>query len=129
MLDELARVLGWVVIGCGIFWIIGKTVISLSEERQTQKNFDELVWDHERRLALRKIWRTTRDEKIISQVKSLYGAWSAMYPEMTDEEYSRHVQATEGQEAYCAALFNIERDGFSYYLSNDGVVVMRTKSE
>lgn len=113
----------------GVFWFFGRVVISLGDEARSKREFEDCVWDHQRRLALRKIWRSTKDENIVAQIKSLYGAWSLLYPEKTDEEYEQHVRSSGGSGAFKSAKTRAEIEGSAYYLKDGKVYLTISKND
>jgi len=127
VLDEIARQIGWAVIGCVIFYAIGKIVISHGETLARKKEMILATVDHQRRLAYRKIWRSTKDTNVINQVKMQYSQWAYLYVDLNDEEYDSKMRGEWDSQAYLAALENVEKEGLPYILENGKIIATFTK--
>lgn len=126
MLDEFARQIGWLVIIGLAFYVIGKIIIAHGDEQNRKKELIIATWDHQRRLAFRKIWRSSMDNRVIGQVKMQYGPWALLDVDLNDIDYDTKMRLGEEKEAYVAALRDIEEKGMPYILENGEIVATFT---
>lgn len=126
MFDEIARQIGWVVIGGAIFYVVGKAIISHGDAEGRKKELILSTWDHQRRLALRKIWRSYKDARTIEKVKMQYGPWALLDIELDDKDYDTKMRLSEDCQAYQAALKKIEEEGLPYVVENGEIVATFT---
>ena len=126
MFDEIARQVGWLVIGGLVFYAIGKLLISHGETQNRKKELVLATWDHQRRLAFRKIWRSSMDSTVIGKVKMQYGPWALLDIELNDDEYDTKMRLSEDKEAYLAAVKQIEEEGTPYVLEGGEIVATFT---
>lgn len=125
-MDEFARQIGWIAIGLLAFYVIGNLLISHSEAEDRKKDLDASTWDHQERLALRKIWRTSQDPEVIGKIKRKYGAWSILFIELSDKEYDLKMRLEFGDPGYYYALKEIETHGLPYVLEDGNIVATYT---
>jgi hypothetical protein len=125
--DEIARQIGWVVIGFAIFYMAGKFIISHSDANNRKNELQLSIWDHQRRLAFRNIWRSSNDSRVIQKVKMAYGPWALLDIELSDKEYDLKMQQSEDCHAYYAAVKQIQESGFPYILENGEIIATFTE--
>lgn len=126
MFDEIARQIGWIVIGAGIFYVVGKAIISHGDAEDRKKELILATWDHQRRLAFRNIWRTSKSDRAIEKVKMQYSPWALLEIELDDKEYDSKRRLSSDSQAYCAALKKIEEEGLPYIFENGEIVATFT---
>jgi hypothetical protein len=124
--DEIARQIGWIVIGGAIFYVVGKLILSHGETVGRKKELVSSTWDHQRRLAFRKIWRSSPDARIIAKVKMQYGPWVLLDIELDDEAYDTKMRMSESNQAYRDAVKMIENEGLPYVLEAGEIVATFT---
>ena len=80
------------------------------------------IWDHERRLALRKIYRATIDESVHNAVKAADGAWSLCEFSIDDQEYAAKMLELQSAAEFRQAVENTRSLGDAYILQDDRLV-------
>ena len=120
-MDEIARSVGWWVVVIGAIYVVGKFIVSSGDAKQKDKEMILSIADFERRLAYRKIWRSTNDPRIHNEVKFQYGPWALLDVELDDDEYDRKNAFSD---AYQRAARNVKEGGYVCSLQ-DGKIVQR----
>lgn len=123
-MDEFAKSIGYSVIVIAIIYVVGKVLFALDEQKQIERDLVLSTWDHERRLAFRKIWQSTNDPRVHEDVKYQYPPWALLELDLSEAEYDRKMATSESSTAYLQACRNVRDKGCAYYLS-DGKIVTR----
>ena len=117
-MNELANGIGWTVIVGVALYGVHIWLGHLLHERQRP----ERIWDHERRLALRKIYRATIDESVHNKVKAADGAWSLCQFPIDDQEYAARMVEQETAAEFRQAVENTRLLGDAYILQDNRLV-------
>lgn len=129
MLDQIANLIGWIGLGAAGFYVFGKIIITLGDEAKQEKELLQSTWDLQRRIAFRRIWRQSKDPKIIEQIKAQYGLWSLFDIELDDKDYDKKMRLGSESMAYAAALKLIEQEGAPYVLENNEIIFKPSKGK
>jgi hypothetical protein len=128
-MDEFAKSWGYGLIAIALIYVVGKVIISLGEQKRAEDHLPLDIWDHERRLAFRNIWRSAQDPRIHEDIKYQYGPWALLEVELNDDEYHQKMMLGESFVAYSRARENVRNKGFAYELLNGKIVSRLPKDE
>ena len=123
-MDEIARQIGWLVIIVGAVYVVGKLVIAHSREQDTQRNKTIHQAGFVRRLAYRKVYRSTTDTALHAEIKNHYPSWFDLYLDLDDAQYRQQTMNEPASADFQKALKEVaERGDFCKLI--DGKLVYR----
>ncbi|MGH7603261.1 MAG: hypothetical protein ACRENK_04595 [Gemmatimonadaceae bacterium] len=128
-MDEFAKSWGYGLIAIALIYVVGKVIISLGEQKRTEDRLPLDIWDHERRLAFRHIWRSTQDPRVHEDIKYQYGPWALLEVELSDDEYHQRMMLGESFIPYSRARESVKNKGFAYELQNGKIISRLTKDQ
>ena len=123
-MDEIARQIGWLVIIVGAVYLVGKFVIAQGEEKEKQRNQSLHKSDIVRRLAYRKVYRSTTEQSIHEEIKRHYPSWFSLDLELDDAQYHQSMMNGTASTEYLDAVKDEEELG-DYCKLIDGKLVYR----
>ena len=121
-MNDFANAIGWAVIIFGVFFIINYLLKSANDETRLQRERTLITRDHVMKLAYRKIYLATTEERIRLDVKLRYRGWAYLELELNDSEYDKKMKHEDLDGTYSKALEVVDKVGLPYILENGDIV-------